>query len=536
MVSCQRCRQPIAPSSLPTYTALAAPPRRPHSTSSAHSPLPSHAQQPIDDSTASLSPSTYDFLTASERLPHPGIDGQGGSRRGSAPPADSRPLYTAATRHSGSPATTVHRLTVPPPPSSHVHHPPSVGPTDSFVVLTQSVLAPAILPSTSSTTSSATPLSQTDDPSAPPSLTPHLSLLSHLSSLLSSTSSLSHPLCTECAQVLLGLMARELDEGKKERDRLVGFEREVEKKRNEARQSGAPTGEKAREALERDIAKLKKVEFHAITELKQVESRKLALLAQKQELDAEEAELAREEAQFWTEHSRYLLKRAEVEDRAAALSQRLASGQRELDKLQRTNVYNDAFCIGQEAGFGTINGLRLGRLPGSSVDWPELNAAWGLSALLLLTVSRKFGVIASADPTCSSSSSSGSRFAGREPDEFKDGWKLVPCGSFSRVEKRDVRTGERASWELYGSSTLSLHRVLQNRRFDHAMVGFLECLRQVIEFVTERDRAVRVPHAVNKDKIGDVSIKLQFGSDEAWTRALRHVLLDLKILLGRASL
>ena len=62
---------------------------------------------------------------------------------------------------------------------------------------------------------------------------------------------------------------------------------------------------------------------------------------------------------------------------------------------------------------------------------------------------------------------------------------------------------------------------------------------------------------VHKDKIGDVSIKYQFGTDEAWTRALRHVsmpsrgpvihealgaecgllqvLFDLKILLVMAS-
>ena len=39
-----------------------------------------------------------------------------------------------------------------------------------------------------------------------------------------------------------------------------------------------------------------------------------------------------------------------------------------------------------------------------------------------------------------------------------------------------------------------------------------------------------------KEKIGDVSIKLQWGTEEAWTRALRHVLLTLKVLLGRASL
>ena len=34
-----------------------------------------------------------------------------------------------------------------------------------------------------------------------------------------------------------------------------------------------------------------------------------------------------------------------------------------------------------------------------------------------------------------------------------------------------------------------------------------------------------------KDKIGDASVKLQYSQEEAWTRALRHVLLALKILL-----
>jgi hypothetical protein len=33
---------------------------------------------------------------------------------------------------------------------------------------------------------------------------------------------------------------------------------------------------------------------------------------------------------------------------------------------------------------------------------------------------------------------------------------------------------------------------------------------------------------VVKDRIGDVSIKLQFGSEENWTRALRHVLLNVR--------
>jgi hypothetical protein len=38
-----------------------------------------------------------------------------------------------------------------------------------------------------------------------------------------------------------------------------------------------------------------------------------------------------------------------------------------------------------------------------------------------------------------------------------------------------------------------------------------------------------------KDKIGDVSVKLQFNQEESWTRSLRHVLLALKICLKWAT-
>ncbi|GAA6042879.1 hypothetical protein JCM8097_007207 [Rhodosporidiobolus ruineniae] len=502
MVSCQRCRQPLTPSSFPS-----APP--PPSSSSAHPTA-------LDDSIALLSPSAYDFLTQSEHPHHPHARAQLA--------AVGRASELGGGGHH-------HRLTVPAPPQTAGHkvggaleppqgtagqRPPStLGPADSFVVLTQSVYSqpapPASLPSSAPPSSAPTPsIDPSSDPSHPAALTPHLAHLSHLYSLLSSSSSVDHPLCTECAESLVALLGAELEQGKKERDRLVAFEKEVLRRRDEAKRQGQPVGVKAREALEKDIAKLKRAEQHDIAELKTVEARKQALEAEKRALDEEEAALAAEEAEFWTAHSHYLLRRDQLLDRQSALSQRLHTGQRELDKLQRTNVYNDAFCIGQEAGFGTINGLRLGRLPGVSVDWPEINAAWGQTLLLLHTVARKFGFPFS-------------------------GYRLVPCGSFSRIE-RVGEGGEVTSLELYGSSDLSVTRLLQNRRFDQAMVAFLECLRQLSEWVVARDRSVRLPHAVVKDRIGDVSIKLTFGSDESWTRALRHVLLDLKILLGRASL
>lgn len=52
-------------------------------------------------------------------------------------------------------------------------------------------------------------------------------------------------------------------------------------------------------------------------------------------------------------------------------------------------MYNDAFCIGHDGVFGTVNGLRLGRVNGVVVEWAEINAAWGQTLLLLYTIARK---------------------------------------------------------------------------------------------------------------------------------------------------
>jgi len=71
-------------------------------------------------------------------------------------------------------------------------------------------------------------------------------------------------------------------------------------------------------------------------------------------------------------------------------------------------------------------------------------------------------------------------------------YRLVPIGSFSKIEKVN---GDRTTYELWGSGDFAVARVLQNRRFDQAMVAFLDCLRQLSEFVVTRDTGVKLPHA-----------------------------------------
>lgn len=73
---------------------------------------------------------------------------------------------------------------------------------------------------------------------------------------------------------------------------------------------------------------------------------------------------------FWRSHNAHLLRSAEQAAQLASLRAAYAADSAALDKLERTNVYNDAFCIGHDGVFGTINGLRLGRVPGVPVSSP----------------------------------------------------------------------------------------------------------------------------------------------------------------------
>lgn len=50
------------------------------------------------------------------------------------------------------------------------------------------------------------------------------------------------------------------------------------------------------------------------------------------------------------------------EERDAILA-KIEVSQAHLDLLKKTNVLNDAFPIGHDGEFGTINNFRLGRLP-----------------------------------------------------------------------------------------------------------------------------------------------------------------------------
>jgi beclin 1 len=250
-------------------------------------------------------------------------------------------------------------------------------------------------------------------------------------------------------------------------------------------------------------------------------------------LEEEARQLDLEEEEFWRERNDFATRLAGFQSERDSVNARFDHDSRLLEKLQRSNVYNDTFCISHDGTFATINGLRLGRLSSKPVDWPEINAAWGHSLLLLVTVAEKLGF----------------RFAGYEPQPMGSTSRIVrldqPSPSSSRLTahrgaQAPPPAPKRTTLELYSSGDTPLGLTFMHRKLNAAMVAFLELVRQLGVFVeretdVEGRPALKLPYKIEGDRIGDVSIKLGMAQDDSWTKACKLTLTCCKFLLAHAS-
>jgi len=364
-----------------------------------------------------------------------------------------------------------------------------------------------------------------------------------LFSILSSHSDIDHPICAECTSLLLAQFNARLASATRERDAYATFLKNLQE------DSTAPSADDEVKAA-RELEELVCKEDAAMQELEELEEEKRKLEAEVIALEEESRQLDFEERDFWASRNAFDDNLHDLTRSLASLQQKYAHDQHQLERLQRTNVYNDTFCIGHDGYFGTINGLRLGRLPGQNVEWAEINAAWGQTLLLLATVAERLGFT------------------------FR-GYRLRPLGSTSRIEKlewpqqppdasarpRSARDNLQATTtnppasvtplDLYSSGDIPLGRVFNHRRFDAGMVAFLECLAQVgghlektpslaigTRSTPPKNNAGRqLPYAIHGDKIGDISIKLGAGfqQDENFTKACKYALTCCKYLLAYVS-
>jgi len=103
-------------------------------------------------------------------------------------------------------------------------------------------------------------------------------------------------------------------------------------------------------------------------ELNAAETELSNLLSEIKRLEAESTALNAEETNFWRSRNAFSLSLEQFQNERNEVNIKYDHDARLLERLQRTNVYNDAFCITHDGFFGVINGLRLGRLPNRQVE------------------------------------------------------------------------------------------------------------------------------------------------------------------------
>ena len=381
-------------------------------------------------------------------------------------------------------------------------------------------------------------------PSGAGSLSDALETTNRMFEILSSRSDIDHPICTECTELLVDGLGKRLAVATRERDAYVDYLRRAN--------SSVPSPGELRSARSA-LSTAQAAEAAALAELESLEREKASLDAALASEEAASRECDASEHAFWHERNTFAISLSRFTSDRDALLARHAHDADVLTGLQRRSVYNDTFNITHDNHFATINGLRLGRLASPFVDWPELNAAWGQTCLLLATLAERLA--------------------------FKfQGYELCPMGSTSSIVRLETKQGDarsaptgtshpgapsstaaatppvRHKLDLFSSGDFPINFGFTHRKIDAAMVAFLECLRQLGEFVEASGApptstgfsggsgaaaggggGMKLPYEIRRDRIHGESIKLSTSRDEQWTKACKYTLTCCKFLLAHAN-
>eukprot|EP00039_Didymoeca_costata_P019555 m.337986 g.337986 ORF g.337986 m.337986 type:complete len:411 (+) comp18285_c0_seq1:139-1371(+) len=310
----------------------------------------------------------------------------------------------------------------------------------------------------------------------------------------SMSSDTDHPLCEECTDGLLDELDEKLRVAEDNLRICSEFLKDFKKS-----QSGSESNNNTTEAL----SEIQQEELELMTKLKNIEDERAKVKVAIDEQEKESLVLDQEEERHWKEFNEHERSVQESIEEQQGVEQQYQQACEQLERLKKTNVFNDAFHIWHDGHFGTINTFRLGRLPTVPVEWNEINAAWGQTVLLLHTMALKLN--------------------------FKfSGYRLIPFGSLSRLERIDDSAQQ---LPLYHSGGFKFS-FWDSSKFDVAMVAFLDCLQQFKDYVESQDKHFKLPYRINKDKIGDgngeLSIRTQHNHEETWTKALKFMLTNLK--------
>eukprot|EP00484_Ammonia_sp_Unknown_P019245 CAMPEP_0197034632 /NCGR_PEP_ID=MMETSP1384-20130603/12683_1 /TAXON_ID=29189 /ORGANISM="Ammonia sp." /LENGTH=541 /DNA_ID=CAMNT_0042464581 /DNA_START=18 /DNA_END=1643 /DNA_ORIENTATION=- len=339
-----------------------------------------------------------------------------------------------------------------------------------------------------------------------------LNVLQQILEIAAGHAKVEHPLCSDCTDKIVKDLDGQIEELKLEKKTLTSFISEWE---SEQKQIAANSNGDADHTESNSMEEETRLKEHE-EEAKLLEKKLVDLAMEKERLKLEYEQLEMEsqrmnefEEMFFCDANDFWYSIENLSMQHAAVRQKIRQVSTHLDMMKRTNVFDDAFHIYHDGHFGTINGLRLGRLPSVSVEWEEINTGLGQCVLLLDVLAQR----------CKSKNF-----------KFKT-YELYPMGSFSYIKEKKKNAKNANIHHMYGSTGLFGYK-----QCDKALECFLQCIKQFADWMKLQDHKFNLRYQVHGHQIGDhkktVSIRFAGSSEENWTQALKYMVIDLKYLLA----
>lgn len=169
-----------------------------------------------------------------------------------------------------------------------------------------------------------------------------------------------------------------------------------------------------------------------------------------------------------------------------------------LNALCHTVVLEDAFRIDHSGFFGTVNGMRLGKLPSAPVDWGEINCGLGYLALLLNGISK-----------------------GMDGVKFPNKVMLVGNSSLVAVGRFDTLNLFNDGSKLFGV-----------KRLDDALSEVLKIVNAMGEYCSKIDKDFFFPYVIGTDKVGKFPVKFVSKDEIGLSQGMKCLLTDIKFILS----
>ena len=343
-----------------------------------------------------------------------------------------------------------------------------------------------------------------------------LNVLEQILEISAGHAKVEHPLCSDCCDKITKDLDGEIEELNLEKKTLTDFICQWEQEQKEVNNTNIVPRVRSNNNYDID----EETRFKQYQEEANLLEKKLSNLAiEKERLKLEFEQLEMEsfrmnefEEMFFCDANDFWYSIENLSMQHSAVRQKIREISSHLDMMKRTNVFDDAFHIYHDGHFGTINGLRLGRLPSVAVEWEEINTGLGQCVLLLDVLAQR----------CKSKNF-----------KFKL-YELYPMGSFSYIkEKNKSNKSNSIEHHMYGSTGLFGYK-----QCDKALECFLQCIKQFADWMVSQDNKFHLRYQINKHEIGDiknrkfVSIRFAGNTEENWTQALKYMVIDLKYLLA----